>query len=179
MVRKYCLYIAESDIMGGEQHCDNTCICHHFNYYNCYHCYSWGCWHGTTRHGMPTSYSLLCFLLCLLACTAVSAAIASASSGSDRSAVNWKKSNSLQINYPYHIFSGDQTHDQTHKRSDWRQGNRKSILPLDYFNFSRSQDQEDLWLYENWFYNLEGGVILEVCYSFVAYFKVNAIIITD
>ena len=30
-----------------------------------------------------------------------------------------------------------------------------------YLSIARAQDQEDVWLYENWFYGMTGGVILE------------------
>jgi hypothetical protein len=30
-----------------------------------------------------------------------------------------------------------------------------------WINISKAQDQEDIWLYENWFYGMTNGVILE------------------
>lgn len=69
---------------------------------------------------------------------------------------NRKKSNSLRIHYPYRIFENEGV-----DVSNWRFALKRQELTKEYANFSYSQDQEDLWLYENWFYNLHGGVILE------------------
>lgn len=115
---------------------------------------------------MFTITSKVCTLFCLVMCVFISAtvSVSSADNDADIGPVNRKsrnkKLNSLRIHYPYKVFSGEKT-------SNWRDGSKKSVLqlPKDYFNLSRSQDQEDLWLYENWFYNMEGGVILEVIFN--------------
>jgi len=68
---------------------------------------------------------------------------------------------SLTINYPLHIFSPNGI-------SDWRKpGHFSSDLEKvssngkPYKELARAQDQEDVWLYENWFYGVENGIILE------------------
>lgn len=64
-----------------------------------------------------------------------------------------KKHNSLRVHFPYDVFRSDVC--------DWRNCKGKSQLSPHYFNYSRSQDQEDIWLYENWFFNIHGGVVME------------------
>jgi hypothetical protein len=71
---------------------------------------------------------------------------------------NKKKENSLRIHFPYQIFDSD----REMKTSNWRHATKKMELRKDYLNYSNAQDQEDIWLYENWFYNTHGGVIMEV-----------------
>lgn len=67
---------------------------------------------------------------------------------------------SLTINYPLNIF-------ETGRTEDWRSPAKFSTeLELAsktdaWKEFSHAQDQEDIWLYENWFYGMEGGVIME------------------
>jgi hypothetical protein len=67
---------------------------------------------------------------------------------------------SLTINYPLNIF-------ETGRTKDWRAPAKFSTeLELAsktdaWKEFSHAQDQEDIWLYENWFYGMEGGVIME------------------
>ena len=65
----------------------------------------------------------------------------------------------VTINYPTQIFK---------KYDDWR-----SIAKFnaEFFNLiesdaswkeqSKAQDQEDIWLYENWFYGMTSGIIME------------------
>lgn len=81
-------------------------------------------------------FFLVLILSCLLVCTSVYE----------------KNTHSLRIHYPYQIFD----------QGRWRHATSKTVLSRDYFNYSYSQDQEDIWLYENWFFNIRGGVILEV-----------------
>eukprot|EP01038_Epipyxis_sp_PR26KG_P008297 gene8297-11228_t len=70
----------------------------------------------------------------------------------------------LTINYPLHIFSSI---DGQNIR-DWRLPARysKELVDLSskdkpYVDISQAQDQEDVWLYENWFYGMKEGVIME------------------
>jgi len=54
-------------------------------------------------------------------------------------------------------------------RDDWRilearldpQLKYRMNNEMPWRNFSRAQDQEDIWLYENWFYGHSNGLILE------------------
>jgi hypothetical protein len=66
----------------------------------------------------------------------------------------------LTINYPLHIFDG--------KHEDWRSAAKYSTELVEsseadklWTEVSQAQDQEDIWLYENWFYGMAGGVIME------------------
>jgi hypothetical protein len=66
----------------------------------------------------------------------------------------------LTINYPLHIFDG--------KHQDWRTAAKyseelvaSSEAERSWTEVSQAQDQEDIWLYENWFYGMAGGVIME------------------
>lgn len=66
----------------------------------------------------------------------------------------------LTINYPLHIFDG--------KHKDWRATAKyseelvvSSEAEKSWTEVSQAQDQEDIWLYENWFYGMAGGVIME------------------
>lgn len=68
--------------------------------------------------------------------------------------------NALVINYPLHIFDPSSR--------DWRGGatyspefDHQSTTDRGYLDFTRAQDQEDVWLYENWFYGMKNGVIME------------------
>lgn len=127
--------------------------------------------HWLTDHSLSSVFcgamTLFCTLLYVVLCVHVDTTASSADDGAGRSVVKRKntQSNSLRIHYPYHIFSGDR---EDELASNWRHGSKKKDLgsphpsPTVYFNSSRSQDQEDLWLYENWFYRIENGIILEV-----------------
>ena len=71
----------------------------------------------------------------------------------------------LTINYPLHIFSPD---GDSGKSIDWRSPGKFSpeLKKLSddgkpYKELARAQDQEDIWLYENWFYGVERGIIME------------------
>jgi len=74
--------------------------------------------------------------------------------------INEKKGlESVTINYPTQIFR---------KYEDWRS---LAQYNPDFFNFlekdtswteqSKAEDQEDIWLYENWFYGMTSGIIME------------------
>ena len=67
----------------------------------------------------------------------------------------------LTINYPLHIFDTNKVH-------DWRSPGKFSTElesvsnnGKPYKELARAQDQEDIWLYENWFYGIEKGIIME------------------
>ena len=68
----------------------------------------------------------------------------------------------LTINYPLSIFS------DIGASRNWRSPayHSKELLELSnnekpYADIARAQDQEDIWLYENWFYGMKDGVIME------------------
>ena len=72
-----------------------------------------------------------------------------------------KITHALQINYPLSFFDGTRT-------GDWRStGTLNRILRDDleednsWKKHSKAQDQEDIWLLENWFYGIENGIIME------------------
>lgn len=68
----------------------------------------------------------------------------------------------LTINYPLSMFNVDAT------AKNWRD---KAVFDKDlkrlsdsdkpYTDIARAQDLEDIWLYENWFYGMKDGVIME------------------
>jgi FkbM family methyltransferase len=69
--------------------------------------------------------------------------------------------NSLSIHYPLAIFDPV-------KPNDWRTPGtyseslaQISTAEKHYVDLARAQDQEDVWLYENWFYGIESGIIME------------------
>jgi hypothetical protein len=64
----------------------------------------------------------------------------------------------MKVNYPYSFFNADS--------KDWRTSSPIFSEELtksksSYAKLSRAQDHEDLWLYENWFYGMKNGVIIE------------------
>lgn len=68
---------------------------------------------------------------------------------------------SLEINYPLGFFDGKATY-------DWRSPAvyspalvTSSEKDRAWSEWSQAQDQEDVWLYENYFYGMERGVIME------------------
>lgn len=70
--------------------------------------------------------------------------------------------NALVINYPLQFF------DAQHADKDWRkQGQYSPSLVAAsestraWSEHSYAQDQEDVWLYENWFYGMSSGLIME------------------
>jgi len=67
----------------------------------------------------------------------------------------------LTIHYPLQFFSPDY-------KGDWRAPAvysselvASSEKDRTWSDFSQGQDQEDVWLYENWFYGMKNGVIME------------------
>lgn len=70
-----------------------------------------------------------------------------------------KQLNAVSVYYPVNVF-GD--------KSDWRNpatfdAELKRNFDKDSFwtELSKAQDQEDIWLYENWFFGMKNGVIIE------------------
>lgn len=70
--------------------------------------------------------------------------------------------NALVINYPLRIFNPNEPH------RNWRspaayssEFERISTAERGYLDVTRAQDQEDVWLYEHWFYGMKNGVIME------------------
>jgi hypothetical protein len=68
----------------------------------------------------------------------------------------------LTINYPLNVF------DTGSNVEEWRAPARYSAelfrsseTDKSWKEISQAQDQEDVWLYENWFYGMEKGVIME------------------
>lgn len=75
-------------------------------------------------------------------------------------AIDGKLMKALTINYPLGAFDGSQR--------DWRQPGvfdpefTKAIAKdSSWKEFSHAQDQEDIWLFENWFYGMKEGLIME------------------
>ena len=67
----------------------------------------------------------------------------------------------LTINYPLKFFDATATADwrtKAHYDVDLVQASEGGRL---WSEHSFAQDQEDVWLYENWFYGMKGGVIME------------------
>jgi hypothetical protein len=68
--------------------------------------------------------------------------------------------NALRVHYPYNFFSPNEN------GKNWRSQHIHSSETLrqssiDSTKLSLAQDQEDIWLYENWFYGMENGIIME------------------
>ena len=68
----------------------------------------------------------------------------------------------LEINYPLNFFDGSMG------SADWRSPAvyspslvTSSEAQRTWGEWSQAQDQEDVWLYENYFYGMERGVIME------------------
>ena len=67
----------------------------------------------------------------------------------------------LTINYPLDLFVSDS--------KDWRLSRatfdpelvKESENGKPYVDIARAQDQEDVWLYENYFYGMKDGIIME------------------
>lgn len=79
----------------------------------------------------------------------------------DQSENGGKLFNSLSIHYPLAIFDPV-------KSNNWRTPGtysehlaQVSTAEKHYVDLARAQDQEDVWLYENWFYGMESGIIME------------------
>lgn len=68
----------------------------------------------------------------------------------------------LTINYPLNVF------ETGNNVEEWRAAAKYSAELFyssehdkSWKEISQAQDQEDVWLYENWFYGMEKGVIME------------------
>lgn len=68
----------------------------------------------------------------------------------------------LTINYPSNLFDG------TSAKNDWRESASLNTYLAEYSSrdgswkeISHAQDQEDIWLFETWFYGMEKGLIME------------------
>lgn len=67
----------------------------------------------------------------------------------------------LSINYPLHFFQDG--------AKEWRSSGavynsefvRNFEGTKDWVEYARAQDQEDVWLYENWFYGQQFGLVIE------------------
>jgi hypothetical protein len=69
------------------------------------------------------------------------------------------QANSFTVAYPMDIL----TDTGNHFEKDWRAtAHKDSRLEADsedgkpYAYYAKAQDQEDIWLYENWFYGMKG-----------------------
>jgi hypothetical protein len=67
----------------------------------------------------------------------------------------------LTINYPLHIFDPKYTEDWRAPAKYSTELVRSSEKEKTWTEVSQAQDQEDVWLYENYFYGMEKGVIME------------------
>jgi hypothetical protein len=69
--------------------------------------------------------------------------------------------NSLSIYYPLSIF--DPTNNKNWRAPGVYSEELAAVSSSEkhYVDISRAQDQEDVWLYENWFYGVKDGVIME------------------
>lgn len=67
----------------------------------------------------------------------------------------------LTINYPLNIFETTNTEDWRAPAKYSTELVRSSGSEKQWKEISQAQDQEDVWLYENWFYGMEKGVIME------------------
>ena len=72
-----------------------------------------------------------------------------------------KHASALTVNFPLHLFSANEP-------ANWRTQAvydaslaREHEQDKQWKSYSHAQDAEDLWLYENWFYGMKNGVILE------------------
>jgi hypothetical protein len=74
----------------------------------------------------------------------------------------------IEVNYPMNIFDiSSEGGGDSHR--DWRSTavfsselrGLSDRTDKPYLGFARAQDQEDVWLYENWFYGMTDGVIME------------------
>lgn len=66
----------------------------------------------------------------------------------------------LTINYPLNFFDGSRDHWRTSARYSPELVSGSEATRA-WSESSYAQDQEDVWLYENWFYGMEKGVIME------------------
>lgn len=72
----------------------------------------------------------------------------------------------VSVSYPISIFAGIKT--VVDSNTNWQSPAKfnqnllaRSDLLASWIDMSKAQDQEDVWLYENWFYGFEKGIIME------------------
>ncbi len=85
--------------------------------------------------------------------------------GGDGQSDDPKLFKALQVLYPLKFFDPNALNDPNF---NWRKPAvydetlaENSEKEKDYLHLSKAQDQEDVWLYENWFYGMRNGIILE------------------
>ena len=74
---------------------------------------------------------------------------------------SFTRTKSVRIHLPYDIFSPKGRKDWRKQRATYSQSLIQSESSMDYSTLSKAQDYEDIWLYENWFYGMENGIIME------------------
>jgi hypothetical protein len=114
---------------------------------------------------MKNSIAILCVFICL--CCSVSFAQnlrAKRRPGKRKDGDPTKLFKALQVLYPLKFFNPT----LLKENYDWRAPGvydsnfaAESERTREYVQIGRAQDQEDVWLYENWFYGIKNGIILE------------------
>lgn len=88
-----------------------------------------------------------------------------ATKGGKNVAMDKEMIKALQINYPLSIFTDslDKSDGRNWREPAYLDENlvRESSEEKLYKDIGQAQDQEDVWLYENWFYGMKEGVIME------------------
>lgn len=79
---------------------------------------------------------------------------------SSQSQESFLRSKSVRIQFPYDVFSPN-SKDWRKERANYNELIVKEEEKIDYSVLSKAQDYEDVWLYENWFYGMENGIIME------------------
>jgi FkbM family methyltransferase len=69
--------------------------------------------------------------------------------------------NALTVQYPLHFFKPDSGDWRTPAHYDKEALTASASSNSNYLDLSLAQDQEDVWIYENWFYGMRNGVIME------------------
>lgn len=72
-----------------------------------------------------------------------------------------RHSKSLVVYYPMKTLTSDEAFDFRKTAVYDEEIASRSSKEKDYIEVARAQDQEDVWLYEHWFYGMKNGVILE------------------
>ena len=67
----------------------------------------------------------------------------------------------VTVRYPVRIFNSNDTNDLRHAANYSQSLVDSSEKNRQWTQFSNARDLKDLWLYENWFYGMKNGVILE------------------
>ena len=66
----------------------------------------------------------------------------------------------MDIAYPLKFFESDTNYDWR-RPARFSQKLKEGSGKGEYLEFALAQDQEDVWIYENWFFGMEDGVIME------------------